>query len=53
MIYFGKKWLTADLYKELAYEGETCTPEKINATLHQLETSKIEVLTKASKELDA
>jgi GT2 family glycosyltransferase len=52
MIYFGKKWLTASLYKELAYEGEKCTSEKINAMMHQLETSKLDILTKASKELN-
>ncbi len=52
MIYFGKKWLTAGLYKELAYEGEKCTSEKINAMMHQLETSKLDILTKASKELN-
>lgn len=51
MIYFGEKWLTGGLYKTLAYEGEKCTAEKINATMHQLETSKLDILTKTSKKL--
>jgi hypothetical protein len=29
MIHFGKKWLTGELYKEMAYEGKIYTAEII------------------------
>ena len=40
MIYFAQKWLTGDLYKALAYEGKSCTPEVINSIMDQLQQAK-------------
>ena len=40
MLYFGKKWLTGELYKELAYEGQTYTPETIESFMTQLKRAK-------------
>jgi GT2 family glycosyltransferase len=36
MIHFGKKWLTGELYKEMAYEGKSYTPEIIARFMNQL-----------------
>ncbi|MBA7708708.1 hypothetical protein ES703_117612 [subsurface metagenome] len=36
MIHFGKKWLTGELYKEMAYEGKSYTPEMIARFMNQL-----------------
>jgi len=36
MVYFGKKWLTGELYKELAYEGQYYAPEIIDNIMTQL-----------------
>jgi len=36
MLYFGRKWLTGGLYRELAAEGDKCTPEVIDAIMNQL-----------------
>ena len=30
MLYFGKKWLTGRMYRELSYEGKNCMPEVID-----------------------
>lgn len=35
MIFFGRKWLTGDLYRDLAYEGEKCTPQWIDEAMQQ------------------
>ena len=40
MIYFGKKWLTGELYKEMAYEGNHYTPEIIEDYMNQLREAK-------------
>jgi tetratricopeptide (TPR) repeat protein/GT2 family glycosyltransferase len=40
MTYFGKKWLTGELYKEMAYEGNNYTPEIIARFMNQLEDAK-------------
>ena len=37
-IYFTKKWLTGDLYKALAYEGDVLTKLKVNGILQSLES---------------
>ncbi len=37
MLYFGRKWLTADLYRDLAYEGQKCTPQWIEETLQEFD----------------
>jgi len=44
MIYFGKKWLTGELYKELAYEGKNCTPGIVNNIMAQLKKAKGELV---------
>ncbi len=36
-IYFAKKWLTGEIYKNLAYEGESLTKLKVNSFLQSLE----------------
>lgn len=36
MLYFGRKWLTGGLYRELSAEGPNCTPETVRATMSQL-----------------
>ena len=40
MTYFGKKWLTGELYKEMAYEGQHYTPEIIARFMNQLRDAK-------------
>ncbi len=40
MIHFGKKWLTGELYKEMAYEGQNYTPEIIDEIMNQLRDTK-------------
>ena len=41
-LYFGRKWLTSQLYKELAYEGRHYTPEMIDGIMAQLASDKTE-----------
>ncbi|MBL7185327.1 MAG: tetratricopeptide repeat protein [Phycisphaerae bacterium] len=36
MLYFGKKWLTGELYRELSAEGKNCTPEAVETIMNQL-----------------
>ncbi len=36
MLYFGRKWLTGGLYREMAAEGKNCTPEAIDTVMNQL-----------------
>ncbi|UCF15771.1 MAG: tetratricopeptide repeat protein [Phycisphaerales bacterium] len=36
MLYFGRKWLTGGLYRELAAEGENCTAEAVDMIMNQL-----------------
>jgi tetratricopeptide (TPR) repeat protein len=36
MLYFGRKWLTGGLYRELAAEGKNCTAEAIDVIMNQL-----------------
>ncbi len=43
MIYFGQKWLTGELYKELAYEGKKFTTETINDIMSELKQAKIDL----------
>jgi tetratricopeptide (TPR) repeat protein/GT2 family glycosyltransferase len=40
VIHFGKKWLTGELYKEMAYEGNRYTPEIIDNIMNQLRDAK-------------
>jgi GT2 family glycosyltransferase len=44
MIYFGKKWLTGELYREMAYEGKRYTSKIIEDIMNQLReaTTKLE-----------
>jgi len=32
-LYFSQKWLSGDIYRNLAYEGSKLTPEFVNATM--------------------
>ena len=43
MIYFGKKWLTGQLYKELAYEGNNLTSGQIDRIVSELRRSESEL----------
>ena len=43
MMYFGRKWLTGELYWELAHDGVTLTSEEINAMMSLLRETKIEL----------
>jgi GT2 family glycosyltransferase len=43
MIYFGRKWLTGDLYRELASEGEALNPETTNTIMNELQQTLIEL----------
>ncbi|MBN2183400.1 MAG: glycosyltransferase family 2 protein [Sedimentisphaerales bacterium] len=43
MIYFGKKWLTGDLYKQLAYEGDQIHPAEIGRIMSELRESESEL----------
>ena len=36
MLYFGKKWLSGGLYRELSAEGKNCTPEAVETIMSQL-----------------
>ncbi len=40
MIYFGKKWLTGDLYRDLAYQSEDDTPEKVANIMESLKKAQ-------------
>jgi GT2 family glycosyltransferase len=40
MIYFGRKWLSGELYREMAYEGKNYTPEIIDNIMNQLRDAK-------------
>jgi GT2 family glycosyltransferase len=40
MTYFGKKWLTGELYREMAYEGKSYTSEIIDDIMNQLRDVK-------------
>jgi len=44
VIYFSRKWLTGDLYRELSYEGKDLTPENVSNIIAQFETTKNELL---------
>lgn len=35
VLYFGRKWLTGDLYRKMAYEGPDLTLQKINETIQE------------------
>ena len=40
MLYFSKKWLTGELYKMMAFEGKTLTPDHARSLIQQLERAK-------------
>ncbi len=46
MIYFGRKWLTGDLFREMAFEGEDANPQKVRQILNKMEQVKLEHLQK-------
>jgi len=43
MIYFGNKWLTYELYKDLSYEGKNLDIENITSTMNELEQTAEEL----------
>jgi len=43
MIYFGRKWLTGDAYRELSHEDARLTPEVIAGIMNELRRTKIEL----------
>jgi len=43
MIYFGKKWLTGELFRELSYEGQNNTPETVGDIMNQLMETRDEL----------
>ena len=43
MLYFGKKWLTGEVYKKLSCEGQNCTTETIDSIMTQLENAKAQL----------
>jgi GT2 family glycosyltransferase len=43
MMYFGNKWLTPDLYKDLSYEGQKLNIEKIDSIMHELKETQKEL----------
>ena len=53
MTHFGKKWLTGELYKEMAYEGHIYTPEIIGHIMNQLRDAKSELESCHPSMLDA
>jgi GT2 family glycosyltransferase len=43
MIYFGKKWLTGELYKEMVFEGNSLSSGEIDRLLTELRRSESEL----------
>jgi GT2 family glycosyltransferase len=43
MIYFGRKWLTGEVYRELSHEGARLTPEIVAGVMGELRRTKIEL----------
>lgn len=43
MIYFGRKWLTGEMYQELSHEGARLTPEIIAGIMGELWQTKTEL----------
>lgn len=43
MIYFGKKWLTGRLYKELSHETENCETETVEKTMADMHETEAEL----------
>jgi GT2 family glycosyltransferase len=43
MIYFGHKWLTSDLYKDLSYEGHKLNIENITSIMCELKQTEKEL----------
>jgi len=43
MIYFARKWLTGEIYRELSLEGATLTPEKTSTLMSELQQTQIEL----------
>jgi len=43
MLYFGRKWLTGELYKQLACEGKNCTPQVVDTIMTQLREARTRI----------
>ncbi|MHC4396951.1 MAG: glycosyltransferase family 2 protein [Planctomycetota bacterium] len=52
MLYFGKKWLTGELYRQMAYEGKNYTSEIINNIMTLLKDVKSELEDTALQKAD-
>ena len=44
MLYFARKWLTGQLYRELALEGPNCTPQHVNQIVHRLQQCRYQAM---------
>lgn len=53
MLYFGRKWLTGGLYRELSAEGENCTAEAVDTIMSQLAQAAADLQAVSSKPDDA
>ena len=40
MLFFSKKWITGELYRLMAFEGKTLTPESAGALIQKLERAR-------------
>jgi GT2 family glycosyltransferase len=43
MVYFGEKWLTGELYRELAYEGQRYTPQIVDKIMKEMKEARVEL----------
>jgi GT2 family glycosyltransferase len=50
MLYFAHKWLSGNLYREMAWEGANCLPEHINDVIKSLQ--RAEQLNRAAAEAE-
>ncbi len=53
MLYFGRKWLTGELYRSLAYEGSECTPATVTQMMADLESVRGELIKAQLHHIDA
>jgi GT2 family glycosyltransferase len=43
MIHFGRKWLTGEMYRDLAYDAGILNPETVSTVMSKLQQTKIEL----------
>lgn len=52
MLYFGRKWMTGGLFREMAFEGEKLSQKEVKRIINQMENLKLNQLQKlADREL--